>query len=144
MKITYFKLLTKVYKSIQPKKVKVGSAIYTWNGCDYILNTDSRRSLSDTLTSWTTKAQTTADFIEVVEEFLTDEEKDFLRTVIKPIRERVITVEKVLCDQIISVHIRYKFDDSVHIASVPLAKYLDDAYEGMEVGVRYTMEELDL
>lgn len=144
MKITYFELLEKVIMSNPPKKIKVGTATYTWNGCDYILNTDSRKSLSDTLTSWTTKAQTTADFIEVVEEFLTDEEKDFLRAVIKPIRGRIITVEKVLCDQIISVHIRYKFDDFVHIASVPVAKYLDDAYEGMDVGVRYTLEELDL
>lgn len=73
MKITYRTLLTMVNANEQPKKIKVGTATYTWNGCDYILNTDSRRSLSDTLTSWTTKAQTTAEFIEVVEELLTIE-----------------------------------------------------------------------
>lgn len=65
MKITYRTLLTMVDANEQPNKVKIGSAVYEWNGCDYILKTDSRKSLSDTLTSWTTKAQTKAEFIEV-------------------------------------------------------------------------------
>lgn len=144
MKITYNNLLISVNNGEQPKKVKVGTATYTWNGCDYILNTDSRKSLSDTLTSWTIKAQTTAEFIEVVEDVLTNKEKEFMRAVIKPIRERILTFEKSFCGQIIIIIIRYKVGDVVHVSSIPVAKLLDNAYERMEVCRKYTLEELDL
>lgn len=145
MKITYLQLLEKVYGSIQPKKVKVGSATYTWNGCDYVLNTDSRRSLSDTLTSWTTKAQTTAEFIDVVEEILTDEEKEYLRAVIKPYRSRVKSIYKrVVTDgEYLKITIKYSDLVSVDYIALPIHKN-GETYKGLNCGHAYTLEELDL
>ena len=64
MRLTYLELLEAVKKGKQPKKVKVGSVVYSWDGCEYVQNADSRQTLSDRLPNWTTKGQTTADFLE--------------------------------------------------------------------------------
>lgn len=139
MKITYFELLEKVFESNQPKKIKVGTATYTWNGCDYILNTDSRKSLSDTLTSWTIKAQTTAEFIEVVQEVLTDEEKAYLSAVAKPFKEDVSVIVKFEYQgfEYIRIVLRY---DSINFPIFAKGKM----YKGMEKARKYTLEELGL
>ena len=68
MRLTYLELLEAVKKGKQPKKVKVGSIVYSWDGCEYVQNADSRQTLSGRLPNWTTKAQTTADFIEEVKD----------------------------------------------------------------------------
>lgn len=139
MKITYFELLEKVYGSNQPKKIKVGTATYTWNGCDYILTTDSRKSLSDTLTSWTTKAQTKAEFIEVVQEVLTDEEKAYLSAVTKPFKEDVSVIVKFEYQgfEYIRIVLRY---DAINFPIFAKGKM----YKGMEKAKKYTLEELGL
>lgn len=139
MKITYFELLEKVFESNQPKKVKVGSALYEWDGSDYILTTDSRRSLSDTITSWTTKGQTTAEFIEVVQEVLTDEEKAYLSAVIKPFKEDVSYIVKFEYQgfEYIRIVLRY---DSINFPIFEKGKM----YKGMEKAKRYTLEEIGL
>ena len=139
MKITYRTLLTMVNANEQPKKIKVGTATYTWNGCDYILNTDSRRSLSDTLTSWTTKAQTTADFIEVVQEVLTDEEKAYLSAVIKPFKEDVSEIVKFEYQEFEYIRIVLRYD-SINFPIFAKGKM----YKGMEKAKKYTLEELGL
>lgn len=139
MKITYRTLLTMVVANEQPKKIKVGTATYTWNGCDYILNTDSRKSLSDTLTSWTTKAQTTATFIDVGCENLTNEEKEYLSAVIKPYRNRVLSVCKALCTEGEYIKVWITGDSIV----LPTHKS-GETYKGMVIGREYSLEELDL
>lgn len=146
MKIAYFELLEKVFESNQPQKIKVGTATYTWNGCDYILNTDSRKSLSDTLTSWTIKAQTTAEFIEVVENVLTKDEKEYLSAVIKPFRNKIESIGKYCIDRFNSDNYEYIcifFTDEDECMLFPNFK-ADTMYKGMEKTKKYTLEELGL
>ena len=146
MRLTYLELLEAVKEGKQPKKVKVGSIVYSWDGCEYVQNTDTRQSLSDRLPNWTAKAQTTADFIEEVTDILTGEEKEHLRTVLKPVRDKTATIEKMLFGGMTFVRVRYKIDlsENVYLFDFPVASLLDDAYGGMECGQRYTLEELDL
>ena len=147
MKITYRTLLTMVDANEQPNKVKVGSALYEWNGCDYVLTTDSRRSLTDTLTSWTAKAQTTAEFIDVVQEILTDKEKEYLSAVIKPFKNKVDYISKnqtmFYSENYQYISFKYTDDYCEHVSIFPVFEK-GSLYKSMELDKEYTLEELGL
>ena len=110
MRLTYLELLEAVKKGKQPKKIKVGGIVYSWDGSEYVQNTDSRQTLSDRLPNWTTKAQTTADFIEEAVDILTGEEKEVLKTLWIPITERLPDYyERVLVfTRFDGVHVGYR------------------------------------
>ena len=143
MRLTYLELLEAVKEGKQPKKVKVGSIVYSWDGCEYVQNADTRQSLSDRLPNWATKAQTTADFIEEVVDILTGEEKEYLRAVIKPFRKKIDHIEK-------NRHMNGGYEYISIVVKNPTECIdfpwfdTDSMYAGLIVDKPYKLEELDL
>ena len=66
MKITYLELLKMVEQKKQPKHIKYMGIFFDWDGCEYV-EAELNSRLSEYLDSWTTAAQTTATFIEVIQ-----------------------------------------------------------------------------
>lgn len=148
MRLTYLELLEAVKEGKQPKKVKVGSVVYSWDGCEYVQNTDSRQSLSDRLPNWTTKAQTTADFIEEVVDILTGEEKDWIKSVIAPFRNHVTEIcktgyRRAGVEDVEFIYIDYSTGTEEGSVIFPNFKK-GEKFKEMEIDRGYTPEELDL
>lgn len=141
MAITYRGLLNFVAKGEAPKRIKYGTFIYHWNGCEYEDDTGSR--LSEVLQYWTTQAQVTADFLEVITDVLTDEEKEYLGAVIKPYKKHnrinFIQKSKYTNSDFESIHINLD-SDFIDLPYFPAG----EMYKWMELDRKYTLEELDL
>ena len=72
------------------------------------------------------------------EEILTKEEKDYLSAVIKPFRDRVSSISKDGPLEYITISL-----DDDDFAILPNFKE-DTMYKGMQLGKKYTLEELKL
>ena len=79
---------------------------------------------------------------EHVEPILDDEERAYLSAVIKPFRDMVMYLIK--SDEIIVISFKYKSGDNQWSYDVAHLPYFGTMYKGMEVGRRYTLEELGL
>ena len=73
---------------------------------------------------------------------LNDEEKEYLKTVIKPWRERIISIEVDIFDED-SEYISIKIKDDALSTTLPTFKE-GAMYKGMIRGMEYTLEDLDL
>ena len=91
--------------------------------------------------------------IEVeVPDILTKEEKEYLSVVIKPFRDRVIYIAKVVVSNkefAISIKSSIDFNEkgksiACEINNLPRFKYNDEMYKGMEDNRPYKLEELGL
>ena len=81
----------------------------------------------------------TADFIEVVQEVLTDEEKAYFSAVIKPFKEDVSEIVKFEYQEFEYIRLVLRYD-SINFPIFAKGKI----YKGMEKAKKYTLEELDL
>ena len=79
---------------------------------------------------------------EHVEPILDDEERAYLSAVIKPFRDMVMYLIK--SDEIIVISFKYKSGDNQWSYDVAHLPYFGTMYKGMEVGRKYTIEELGL
>lgn len=77
---------------------------------------------------------------EYKEPILDDEEKEYLSAVIKPWREKVISIIKIRVNEDYFISIRLKNGEKVNL---PWFKK-DTMYKGMKSGKEYTLEELGL
>lgn len=138
MKMTYLDILKAVSEGTQPRLIKYDSILYTWDGSEYV--SENGGSISDVLSNWTTKAQTTADFIGVIPEYLTEKEKKYLSAVIKPFVERMEYIKKST-DGFGSEYIIISLENDM--ITFP---YFDERelYKGMELDKEYSLEELGL
>ena len=84
--------------------------------------------------------------IKVKLPILDDIEKKYLSNVIKPFRNRVFYIRKYYfsSDEFIEICVNhYKVTDDYLSFALPLFKK-ETMYKGMQIGKRYTVEELDL
>lgn len=82
--------------------------------------------------------------VEIEENILNEKEKEYLRAVIKPFRDRVSSIKKVEINDkyFISIKIQSKFTLSKEPIDLPM--FNNDMYKGMESNKNYTLEDLDL
>lgn len=86
---------------------------------------------------------------EYKEDILDEEEKKYLRAVIKPFRDRVVYISKLEagdCNQFISIKVKrydYEEEKSHEYIYMPYFKK-DTMYKNMEVRKEYTLEDLGL
>lgn len=73
---------------------------------------------------------------------LTDNEKDYLSTVIKPFRNRVKTIKKhsYADKEYVLINLTDNNDDIIFFPSFEIGKY----YKGMKIDVEYTLDELGI
>lgn len=76
---------------------------------------------------------------EKVEEILDDKEKEYLSSVIKPYRNKVIYIKKLYCNT--HEYIRIELEDD--FASLPMFEK-GTMYKNMKVNKEYSLEELGL
>lgn len=68
-KITYFTVLALISAGAAPEKVRYGHKLYIWDQHDYMPEDGCGPTLSQRFCQqWTSRAQTTAEVIEVVHE----------------------------------------------------------------------------
>ena len=81
------------------------------------------------------------------EEILDNTEKNYLRSVIRPFRDRVKTIEKDIIDDMDDMdngeYISINFEDFLDSFSLPTFKK-GTMYKGMKLNKKYTLEELGL
>ena len=86
---------------------------------------------------------------EYKEPILDEKEKEYLSSVIKPFKDRVVYICKVKvgeCNQFISIKVkRYDYDEEDSNEYIDLPYFREDTmYVNMEVGKEYSLEELGL
>ena len=87
-----------------------------------------------------------AQIIKLPKPILDEKEKDYLSAVIKPFRDRVISIRKYRFnqDEYIGMYIKYYAEtDENEMITLPVFKE-GTMYKGMETNRRYTLEELGL
>ncbi len=92
--------------------------------------------------------------IEINTDILDEEEKEYLSAVLKPFKNKVISIKKLIYDTIfvgsdyhptysINIQVKNKFS-GFGIQNIQLPFFQNDMYKGMEVDKEYTLEELGL
>ena len=88
------------------------------------------------------------NLIKLPKPILDDSEKEYLGNIIKPFRDRVVSIEKVEDDdpeeEYLIVYIEHFKDKSIWEPSMLPNFEKETMYKGMELGKRYTLEELGL
>lgn len=85
--------------------------------------------------------------VEIEENILNEKEKEYLKAVIKPFRDRVINIRKNfdVCKDAYSIFIYIKSTMEIgKVESIGLPFFKNNMYMGMEHTTNYTLEELDL
>lgn len=80
-------------------------------------------------------------------DILDKQEKEYLRAVIRPFRNRVISIKKIeiKIENLYSICIKVKSEFTLsEIEHIDLPIFKNDMYMGMEANKSYTLEELDL
>ena len=143
--MTYLELLQMVAEGTQPKRIKLEGLCYIWDGCEYTCKWDEKTDyrLSYKLSNWTTKGQTTADFIEVIQEILTEEERSWLAVAISPFASEVVEICKASSDKYECLFVTYRIDDYEDTLRFPYFKE-GEHFKGMVKWKNYSPKELDL
>lgn len=90
--------------------------------------------------------------IEIETDILSEKEKEYLKSIIKPFKDRVEYIEKKISMNCtgstfyyITIAIKSIVNDNVmEIIALPYFKLLSKMYEGMELNREYTLKELKL
>ena len=84
--------------------------------------------------------------VKISKQILNEKEKEYLSNVIKPFRDRIISIRKYRYnqDEYIGMYVKYyaETDDSEMI-TLPVFKE-ETMYKGMKLNKEYTLEELEL
>jgi len=137
MKMTYVELCQLIESGEQPEKITIEDEEYVWNGHDYV------RLSGDIHSDFFLDDLVNRMEIIVKENVLTDEERDYLKTVIKPFRYKInsITKRRVGCVEFIVMNCDTDGDnDEAVLPSFPKGS----TYKNMEPNKDYTLEELEL
>lgn len=138
MMTTYLALLNDVAAGRQPEKVIYRNHVYEWDGNEYMRD---GRSLSEQMLNWTTKAQTHAEILQYDYRVLTNDERSYLKAVIKPWRSDVKGIRKTVAiagERCIVIHCR---GGMVDLPNFPADIGM---YSGMETNKIYTLDELGI
>ena len=75
---------------------------------------------------------------------LDENEEEYLSAVIKPFRDRVISISKQKCDAGCYIRIFIENKDGINKICLPFFSKKSSMYQGMELGKEYTLEDLEL
>lgn len=75
-------------------------------------------------------------------EFLNNEEREWLKAIIKPFRDKVTSIIK--CDGVNSGYIEIDLDNSNSCMLTPCTDVMDLKFENLRMGKQYSLEELGL
>lgn len=79
-----------------------------------------------------------------VPDILDKREKEYLSAVIKPFRDRVISISKQKCDAGCYIRIFIENKDGINKICLPFFSKKSSMYQGMELGKEYTLGDLEL
>ena len=83
--------------------------------------------------------------IEIKVRGILDEiEEEYLSAVIKPFRDRVISISKQKCDAGCYIRIFIENKDGINKICLPFFSKKSSMYQGMELGKEYTLGDLEL
>lgn len=85
--------------------------------------------------------------IEIETDILSEKEKEYLKSIIKPFKDRVEYIEKKSIGTLYFIAIEIKsiaIDCSIETIYLPYFKPESKMYEGMELNKKYTLKELGL
>ena len=147
--ITYLELLQMVKDGKQPKEVEYKSQKYIYEDDTYFAKFNTcKYYLTSALSHNTEKWLVTGDLISYEEDILDEKEKEYLKAVIKPFRNRVKTIERIKNKEWERIVVFYKdYDDTRdHVRSYMSLPMFEAGtmYKGMELNKEYTLEELGL
>ena len=121
-----------------------------WTGNTFVVTKDEFDMLNIVITAkhdidYARNIHTLVDFdYEEVKELLTDEEKEYLRAVIKPFRDRIQRIYKTEAGNFYEggevLFFELKLNDYFYLPELPLGKM----FSGMEQDKKYTLEELGI
>lgn len=147
--VTYLELLQMVKDGKQPNEVKHQGRKYEWKNGTYSRQYNNVREYMSIVSKSTTEVSMAEDKVyEYEEEILDEKEKEYLKSVIKPFRNRVKTIERIKNKEWERIVVFYKdYDDTRdHVRSymsLPMFE-VGTMYKGMEQGKEYTLEDLGL
>ena len=75
---------------------------------------------------------------------LDEEEIKYLKNIVMPFHDRVLTIDKIVDNDYCWISIRYKWDYGTDIINLPPFNKKTKMYSGMESNRHYTVEELGL
>ncbi len=148
--ITFLDLLKMVYDDTQPSEVTIGKNTYKWIAMQkdymnlatgYSLCTELQKGIPFEVSSLVSKK-----LINYDREILTNEEKEYLSTVLYPYIDIIDTVQKIPIEQKEKADYRIviQFNDENPNLLLPSIPYDSDQYKNMRPGQKYTLEELKL
>lgn len=141
--MTYLELLQMVADGTQPTKVKLGDCTYTWDGSDYANDNPDLNSLSAYVgNAWTVIGQIRSN---IITNYLTPAEKEWLAMVISPFASKVEEICKVGCEDedreyIIITYLMGGREDSIRFPSFKAGEH----FKGMVRWKDYSPKDLDL
>ena len=126
--------------------------VYGWDGFCKITELGLERCVKER--SWlmdsivlTALIKGTAKIIKIPKPILTDKEKEYLSAVIKPFRDKVISIanyyEESIDKNFIEIEVKQDYCNENQYVSFPYFKK-GTMYKGMEEYKKYTLEELGL
>ena len=148
--ITFLDLLKMVYDDTQPSEVTIGKNTYKWIAIQkdymnlatgYSLCTELQKVIPFEVNSLVSKK-----LINYDREILTNEEKEYLSTILYPYIDIISTVQKIPIEQKEKADYRIviQFNDENPNLLLPSIPYDSDQYKNMRPGQKYTLEELKL
>lgn len=148
--ITFLDLLKMVYDDTQPSEVTIGKNTYKWIAMQkdymnlttgYSLCTELQKVIPFEVSSLVSKK-----LINYDREILTNEEKEYLSTILYPYIDIIDTVQKIPIEQKEKADYRIviQFNDENPNLLLPSIPYDSDQYKNMRPGQKYTLEDLKL
>lgn len=136
--ISYMDLCELIKEGKAPKKVKIGRFDYEWSGFDYRddegQDVHEIKYLHDLVN----------EQIEINDDILTDEERDYLRDVIRPFAGDVLYIQKRKASDDME-YIRITLGPETNPTDGNLPEFPEGAYyRGMKIRRQYTLEALGL
>lgn len=159
--ITFRELLNLIHEWEQPNKVYLtcNNTEWEWDSVDEEYYYRNSRKFNNVYTQDTTLEEVVSDIytakqlagkeiIMLLDEILTDKEKEYLKAFIKPFRNRVKTIERRKNKEWERILVFYKdYDDTSDNVRSYMSLPMFEAgtmYRGMELDKEYTLEELGL
>ena len=149
--ITFLDLLKMVYEDTQPSEVTINKDVYKWIpvrkdyinvASGYTLGAEIQKVIPFEVSSLVSKK-----IINYDREILTEEERDYLNSVISPYIDIVESIQKIPLEtqkEDSDCRIVIQFNDGNPNLLLPSFTVNSEQYKNMRTGQKYTLEELKL
>ena len=148
--ITFLELLKMVFDDVQPNEVYINKNIYRWTALHkdyynietgYSLGAEIQQVIPFEIANLVSKKVISYD-----RDILTNQEKDYLATVLYPYKDKVDYVQKIAIEQKENSDYRLviAFNDENPNMLMPTFAYNSEEYKNMRAGQHYTLEDLKI